>query len=68
MILIYLFKTFVSKYFLQNLAISGVSEWCLRWLKFLSVLPEVSGTERQVTISRKFLRLLMADFGPDFQN
>ena len=49
-------------------AIFRVSQWCLRWLKFLSVLPEVSGTERQVTISRKFLRLLMADFGPDFQN
>ena len=45
---IYLFKTFVSEYFLQKLAISGVSQWCLRWLKFLSVLPEVSETESKL--------------------
>ena len=30
-------------------AISGVSQWCLRFLKFLSVLLAVSGTESKVT-------------------
>ena len=38
-------------------AIFRVSQWCLRWLKFLSVLPEVSETESQVTISRTGVRL-----------